>query len=194
MYCFLLCCISVFWQHFFAPDRAYNQEDLIAWPWKNRYRLNHIIADGVSVSRCVVRMLRLTFTLFCLGRSSARTQTPWPPGPAGRNSRRWCKCRPHGVWTDSCENTRIWRKVFRTANVSLNSPLDFNWRLSSVSPNQGALTHFSWSSWATGQSLVLFVSPGIYCSRWRMYPPNVSSCLRAQRVQSTWSSHWVAWK
>lgn len=144
------------------------------------------------------------FTLFCLDRSSARTQTPWPPGPAGRNSRRWCKCHPHGVWTDSCENTRIRRKVFRTADVITvkrftpvilkKSQLDFSGRLSSVSPNQGALTRFSWSSWATGQSLVLFASPGIYCSRWKMCPPNASSCLRAQRVQSTRSSRWVAWK
>lgn len=44
-------------------------------------------------------------TLFCLDQSSARTQTPWLPGPAGRSSRHWCRCRLHGVWIDSCRNT-----------------------------------------------------------------------------------------
>lgn len=36
-------------------------------------------------------------TLVCPCLTSARTQTPWPPGPGGRSSRRWCRCPRRGV-------------------------------------------------------------------------------------------------
>lgn len=45
------------------------------------------------------------------------------------------------------------------------------------------LTHSFLSSSATGQSLVLFLSPGICCSRWKMFPLNVSSCFGSQLVR-----------
>lgn len=130
-----------------------------------------------------------TFTLFCLGRSSARTQTPWPPGPAGRSSRRWCKCRRRGVWTGSCRNTR---KAAGAAQPLWNSSCETTQSL--VFPFRSALTRSSWSSWATGQSLAPSSSPGICCSRWKRFPPSVSSWWAARRVQSTPSFHWVAWK
>lgn len=65
--------------------------------------------------------------------------------------------------------------------------------------NQGAerggrLTRFSLSSSATGQSPAPSASRGIYCSRWKRSPLNVSSCWRGHWVQSTPSSHSAAWK
>lgn len=102
-------------------------------------------------------------TLSCLGRSSARTRTPWLPGPAGRCWRHWCRCRQRAVETGSCRNTQV--RVVLTHVGSFGGG--------------GRLTRFSLSSSATEQSPAPSSSRGIYCSRWKRSPLNVSSCLRA---------------
>lgn len=99
-HCYLLWCFSKIRQHF-------------SWSTK--------VKTEIFIARWSKKETGWTFTLFCLDRSSARTQTPWLPGPAGRSSRRWCRCRLHGVWTDSC-NKCIEKKKNLTS-TSTKSPV-----------------------------------------------------------------------